>query len=233
MSPADTHNPGGYKPGDPRYGLSGAALREYYRSKPPQQFIKCLNKPDSLAVRAAALDEHIADNRAHADRIRFSGPLLADDGETPVGTIWVIDLPDRAAAEAFLADEPYNRAGLFESVEITRFATSMEFRQVDRAPDPAMQMFVCECIDGPDGSEIRKTTGPAHHEYQARVMDRFVCRGPLRTDDAAGLVGSLFIIEVPDRAAAEAFVAAEPMTGAGVFSDVRITRWRYGKSISG
>src|SRR3546814_19499720 len=94
----------------------------------------------------------------------------------------------------------------------------MAFRQADRPPDPALQMFVCECIDGAQGAGLRKQTGPAHHEYQAGVMDRFVARGPLRSDDGGDLLGSLFVIEVADRAAAEAFIAAEPMTRAGVFS---------------
>jgi uncharacterized protein YciI len=40
------------------------------------------------------------------------------------------------------------------------------------------------------------------------------------------------VIAVKDRAAAERFVAAEPMTMAGVFSEIRIDRWRFGKSIA-
>src|SRR3546814_4948187 len=126
--------------------------------------------------------------------------------------MFTVDLPDRAAAEAFIAEEGYNKAGLFGDVAIARFATSMAFRQADRPPDPALQMFVCECIDGAQGAGLRKQTGPAHHEYQAGVMDRFVARGPLRSDDGGDLLGSLFVIEVADRAAAEAFLAAEPMT---------------------
>lgn len=232
MSPDDVNNPGGYKPSDPRYGLSGEALRAYYRNKPPQFFIKCLYAPGKSEGRQAAMEPHLAYVREHRDMVRFCGPLLTDDGAGFLGTMFIIDAPDRAAAEAFIAGEGYNRAGLFGDIQITRFATSMAFTQLDRTPDPAMQMFVCECIDGPQGAELRKQTGPAHHEFQAGVMDRFIARGPLRSDDGGDLIGSLFVIEVPDRAAAEAFIQGEPMTGAGVFSDIRITRWRYGKSLA-
>ena len=47
-----------------------------------------------------------------------------------------------------------------------------------------------------------------------------------------GLLGSLFIFEVADRAAAEELVGNEPMTAGGVFGEVRINRWRYGKSLA-
>jgi uncharacterized protein YciI len=79
---------------------------------------------------------------------------------------------------------------------------------------------------------LRPTVAAEHHAYQGSIIDRYIAHGPLRSDDGKGLVGSLFLIEAPDRAAAEKIVAGEPMTGAGVFSEVRITRWRLGKSIS-
>ena len=47
--------------------------------------------------------------------------LLADDGETPIGSGFVVDFPDRASAEAFFAEDPYNKAGLFQSVAITPY----------------------------------------------------------------------------------------------------------------
>ena len=59
-----------------------------------------------------------------------------------------------------------------------------------------------------------------------------MAHAPLRNDDGKGLLGSLFLIEVADRNTAELLVANEPMTQGGVFSEVRINRWRFGKSIS-
>ena len=122
---------------------------------------------------------------------------------------------------------------MISKIEIKRFVeTSLnERRQLEMTTDPSKQLFLCEMIDGPDGAEKRKSTGPAHHAYQASVMDSFIARGPMRTDDGRGVIGTMYIIQVDDRAAAEAFVAAEPMNAAGVFSEVRIDRWRFGKSI--
>ncbi len=229
-------NPGGYRPDDPRYGLSGQALRDYYLSRPAHFFIRALYKPDSLDVREAAMDAHLAHVRAHREHIHFAGPLLSDDGATPVGTpigtMCIIDVPDRPAAEAYITADGYDQAGLLEEPDIRRFVSSKRLRQGDRTPDPALQMFVCECIDGPDAPALRKATADAHHTYQGTILDRFVAHGPLRADDGVGLAGSLFIVEVADRAAAEALVANEPMAAAGVFETIRITRWRYGRSLA-
>jgi len=45
--------------------------------------------------------------------LRFGGPLLGEDGPT-VGSLTLVDLPDRAALDRFLREEPYCRGGLFD-----------------------------------------------------------------------------------------------------------------------
>jgi hypothetical protein len=51
----------------------------------------------------------------------FAGPLVADDGQTMLGSLLAIDFPSRDAAHAWLADEPFTRAGLYASVTIHAF----------------------------------------------------------------------------------------------------------------
>jgi uncharacterized protein YciI len=234
MSDVWSYDPG-YRPDDPRHGLSPRELTEFYNARPTQWLIRCTYGSDGLAKRDAALPAHISYLSARKDRIFFVGPILADDGQTPIGSWLMIEAPSRADAEAFIAGEGFNRAGMFKEIEIKRFVeTSLEKRrQLEMTPEPGMQLFICEMIDGPNGTQLRKTTGPAHHQYQKSVMDRFIARGPMRTDDGTKVTGTTYIIQVKDRAAAEAFIAAEPMTKAGVFSKIRIDRWRFGKSILG
>lgn len=80
--------------------------------------ITCLDKPNHLEVRLANRAAHLEYARGNLDKMLVGGPLLADDGQTMVGSLLIIDLPDRAAAEALMANDPYAKAGLFDSVVI-------------------------------------------------------------------------------------------------------------------
>ena len=68
--------------------------------------IHCLDKPDSGAVRMAARPDHLAYLVGFEDKIIFAGPLLADDHQAMIGSLLILDLPDRAAAEKFSAGDP-------------------------------------------------------------------------------------------------------------------------------
>ncbi|MDO4683358.1 MAG: YciI family protein [Lautropia sp.] len=72
-------------------------------------------------IRARLLSEHKAYLARFADQMAFAGPLLAEDGKTPVGSLLVMDFDDRPAAEAFMASEPYGQSGLYQSVSIRAF----------------------------------------------------------------------------------------------------------------
>ncbi len=58
--------------------------------------------------------EFIADKQ---QLFRYGGPLL-DDAGRPVGSVMILDFPDRAALDAHLAQDPYFREPVFESVQI-------------------------------------------------------------------------------------------------------------------
>src|SRR6516165_10266844 len=47
-----------------------------------------------------------------------AGTLVADDGETPVGSVFVIDARNRAAVDAFTRSDPYHVNAVWERVEI-------------------------------------------------------------------------------------------------------------------
>ena len=48
--------------------------------------------------------------------IVYAGPLI-EEGRM-IGSLFIFDVPDRAALDAYLADDPYFREGIFESVQI-------------------------------------------------------------------------------------------------------------------
>jgi len=63
---------------------------------------------------------HFAYLEAHRDILVLGGALLADEDATRTGSVLIINVPDRAAAERFSANEPLRSAGVFKSVRITR-----------------------------------------------------------------------------------------------------------------
>ena len=78
------------------------------------------DRPDGSAIRAANKDAHLAYLAEHAGILVLGGALLADDGVGRLGSCLVSNVPDRAAAERFSENEPFRKAGLFESVLIRR-----------------------------------------------------------------------------------------------------------------
>lgn len=83
--------------------------------------IICFDKPGRPDARDAHRAAHLEYIRAHADRIVIAGPLRAEDGSHSNGSLLVMDFDDRAAAEAFAAGDPFNAAGVFESVIVRPF----------------------------------------------------------------------------------------------------------------
>jgi uncharacterized protein YciI len=80
-----------------------------------------LDKPGTAELRQHMRPEHKAYLAAVADRIAFAGPFVADDGQTMLGSLLAIDFPSRDAAHAWLAQEPFTRAGLYASTSVHAF----------------------------------------------------------------------------------------------------------------
>ncbi len=84
-------------------------------------FAFVLHDAPGMATRRVEIrPEHKAYLAAVADKIAFAGPLL-DDAGAMSGSLLVIDFADRAAALAWLAAEPFTRAGVYGSSEVTAF----------------------------------------------------------------------------------------------------------------
>lgn len=80
-----------------------------------------LDKPAAGDLRQRVRPEHKAYLGEMASRIAFAGPLVADDGVTMAGSLLAIDFDSRDAAQAWLAAEPFTRAGLYASTSVYPF----------------------------------------------------------------------------------------------------------------
>ena len=86
--------------------------------------IHATDKKDGMPTRAKFYRAH----RIHLDQaerydvdVVTAGTLLADDGETPIGSVFVIDAKDRVAADAFTRSDPYHANAVWEKVQIHRY----------------------------------------------------------------------------------------------------------------
>lgn len=75
------------------------------------------DRPGSQALRTQARVPHLEFVATSASAFRFGGPLLGDDGQ-PLGSLMILDLPDRAALDAHLAADPFFGCGLFQVVQV-------------------------------------------------------------------------------------------------------------------
>ena len=79
--------------------------------------IHCFDKQDHLQVRMENRPAHVDYLKSFADQLYAAGPTL-DTEENMNGSVVILDLESRTAAEAFAANDPYAKAGLFEKVII-------------------------------------------------------------------------------------------------------------------
>ena len=82
--------------------------------------ITCTDKPASLELRMATRPTHLAYLATYAAKLVLAGPLLDTDGR-PCGSLFLVEVADRAEAEGFAASDPYAKVGLFESTVIRPF----------------------------------------------------------------------------------------------------------------
>lgn len=78
------------------------------------------NEASSAAIRQAKTPEHLAYLDRHKHAIVLAGALLTDDAGKRVGSVSIVNVKDREAAEAFVASEPFRGAGLYRSIKISR-----------------------------------------------------------------------------------------------------------------
>lgn len=76
----------------------------------------CIDKPGHLHVRQENRPAHL-DHIKASGVVEMAGPFLNEAGEM-TGSLVVLDVADLGAAQDWAANDPYAKAGLFQSVDI-------------------------------------------------------------------------------------------------------------------
>ncbi|MRU15484.1 YciI family protein [Roseovarius sp. A21] len=74
------------------------------------------DKPGALNIRKANREAHLAYIK-ETGVVAQAGPLLDDAGEM-IGSLVILEVEDMAAAQGWADNDPYAKAGLFDSVEL-------------------------------------------------------------------------------------------------------------------
>ena len=81
----------------------------------------CEDKPANEALRLANRADHLEYVAGKADMIKLAGPMLSDDGEHMVDSLFIVDAESLEAVRDLNANDPYTKAGLFGNVAVHAF----------------------------------------------------------------------------------------------------------------
>lgn len=84
--------------------------------------ILLMDRPGTADLRTTIRPDHRAYLAQAAQRMAFAGPLTSDDGQITLGSLLAMDFPDRAAVDAWLKDEPFTVAGVYEEPVVHVFS---------------------------------------------------------------------------------------------------------------
>lgn len=93
--------------------------------------IHAIDREDALPIRLqnyAAHRAYLQEANKQGVKIVISGPLTKDDGETMIGSLFLVEAESRDAVERFNANDPFHAADIWERVTITGFIKRQDNR---------------------------------------------------------------------------------------------------------
>ncbi len=183
-------------------------------------FVYCLIDGDNVTGlrrdHKDAEDSYLAEVN---DQIFFGGTLLNSDRTEARGSLYVIDWPDRAAAEAWLAGSPYRNAGVYCIARIRGYTHIVPKDGLSEYIKNELWAYVQ--IDVPHSLALRKTHIDAHIDFLNATTNNIFSDGPLYWDSDRvkfnNRIGSVFVVDFPTLAEAEKWRLSEPFTVEGVY----------------
>ncbi|GGX14850.1 hypothetical protein GCM10010297_40330 [Streptomyces malachitofuscus] len=172
------------------------------------------DRPGSLPLREKLGEEHWSYMDRYDGRLIARGPTFADDGETPTGSVHIVDLPDPTAARAFAFGEPNHQAGVYRDVLLRRWRNVL---------GRTMWGFPGGRTGGNRYLVLGLGTGRAADlDVPAGDRDELIAYGPLLSDDGTAWLGTAALVRAPDRDTARAALSADG------YAVVEVHDWEFG-----
>ena len=88
--------------------------------------------PDTQRRRNEARPLHLAHAATlqHQGHLLIGGAIFTDDGETPAGSAAVARFDTREQLEAWLRDDPYTKAGVWQAFEIIPYRVAPHYTRL-------------------------------------------------------------------------------------------------------
>lgn len=90
--------------------------------------IHCLDKPNSVEKRLEHYEAHKAYLSRATIKTVISGPLLADDEETMIGSCFLVEANSLQEVETFNQADPFYKADLWDRISIRPFNKRVDNR---------------------------------------------------------------------------------------------------------
>ncbi|MFI6089929.1 YciI family protein [Streptomyces sp. NPDC051218] len=171
------------------------------------------DRPGSTTLREKLVEDHWSYMDGYAAELIARGPTFAADGETPSGSVHIVDLPDPAAARAFAFDEPCCQAGAFRDVLLRRWHNTLGRTMWD---------FPGGRSGGRRYAVIGLGTGHAADLDVPSGREDLIAYGPLLSDDGAAWLGTAALVRAPGPAAARAVLAPDR------YDSIEVHDWEFG-----
>jgi len=171
------------------------------------------DRPASVALREELLEEHWSYMDRYQAQMIARGPTLAGDGDTPTGSVHIVDLPDPAAARAFAFDEPGYQAGVYRDVLLRRWRNTLGRTMWD---------FPGGRTGGNRYLVLGLGTEPAADLVAPPDQDELIAYGPLLSDEGATWLGTAVLARAPGPDTARAILTTDR------YADIEVHSWQSG-----
>ncbi|MFD0412438.1 YciI family protein [Streptomyces sp. NPDC127108] len=171
------------------------------------------DRPASLPLREELQEAHWSYMDDFAKQLIARGPCFAADGETPTGSVHIVDAPDPAAARAFAFEEPNYQAGAYRDVLLRRWRNLLGRTMWD---------FPGGLTGGNRYLVLGLGSGPAADTEVPSDRDDLIAYGPLLSDDGATWLGTAVLLQAEDADAARAVLTEDR------YADIEVHDWECG-----
>ena len=167
----------------------------------------------SSALRDELLQEHWSYMDRYAAGMIARGPTFAVDGDTPTGSVHIVEVPDSAAARAFAFDEPNYQAGVYRDVQLRRWRNLLGRTMWD---------FPGGRAGGSRYLVLGLGVDKAAELAVPPDRDELIAYGPLLCDDGTIWLGTAVLLRASDPDRARGVLAPSR------YAEIEVHGWAFG-----